>query len=123
MRALLATQAAHPDVHLPSFADDTHIIGRSDAALAAFHHLAAQVGQLNLRVKLTKCVAYSPSPVPAIVAIPADFIRPADGIRVWELPSDQWPLRSSLSRSGLTTMPDHWIDSLNCTTLSVLCCC
>jgi hypothetical protein len=109
LRASLAIQTAHPDDHLPSFADATHIIGRSDAALAAFHHLAAHVGQLNLRVKLTKCVAYSPSLIPATIAIPADFIKPADGIRVLGAPIGSMAFEEQFVQERL----NHHAPSLN----------
>ena len=85
-RALSSTHAAFPGVHLPSYADDTHIVARSDQALAAFHHLVAQVGELNLRVKLPKCTAYSISPISPDIPIPPDVRRPSDGIRVLGAP-------------------------------------
>ena len=85
-RALSSTHAAFPDVHLPSYADDTHVVARSDRALAAFHHLVAQVGELNLRVKLPKCTAYSPSPISPDLSIPPEISRPSDGIRVLGAP-------------------------------------
>ncbi len=101
-RALTSTRAAFPDVHLPSYADDTHIIARSDDALAAFHHLVAQVEQLNLRVKLPKCAAYSPSPIAPETAIPADFLRPAEGIRVLGAPVGSAAFQESFIQERLS---------------------
>jgi hypothetical protein len=81
-RALLATQAAFPDVQLPSLADDTHILGPpTPGTVAAFHHLEGEMVTLNLRVKLTKCVAYSPAGIPPSLQLPLDFDRLAQGIK------------------------------------------
>ncbi len=101
-RALTSTHAAFPDVQLPSYADDTHIIARADAALAAFRHLAAQVEQLNLRVKPPKCAAYSASQISPDTAIPADFMRPAEGIRVLGAPVGTPAFEASFVEERLT---------------------
>jgi hypothetical protein len=48
--------------------------------VAAFHHLQGELVKLNLRVKLAKCVAYSPAGIPPALQLPPDFDRPAHGI-------------------------------------------
>jgi hypothetical protein len=86
-RALLATQAAFPDLQLPSLADDTHILGPpTPGTVAAFHHLQGELVKLNLRVKLAKCVAYSPAGILAPLQLPPDFDRPAQGILALGVP-------------------------------------
>jgi hypothetical protein len=81
-RALLATHAAFSDVQLPSLADDSHILGPpTPGTVAAFHHLHGELVKLNLRVKLAKCVVYSPAGIPApLQPLLPNFDRPAQGI-------------------------------------------
>jgi hypothetical protein len=86
-RALLATHAAFHDVQLPFLADNTHILGPpTPGTVAAFHHLHGELAKLNLRVKLAKCVAYSPAGIPAPLQLPPDFDRPAPGILALGVP-------------------------------------
>jgi AcrR family transcriptional regulator len=80
-RALLATQAAFSDIQLPSLADDTRILGPpTPGTVSAFHCLQGELVKLNLRVKLAKCLAYSPAGIPPSLQLPPDFDRPAQGI-------------------------------------------
>jgi hypothetical protein len=47
--ALTATQAAHPDVFIPSCADDTTVIGEPAAAAAAFVTLRSNMQAIGMR--------------------------------------------------------------------------
>jgi hypothetical protein len=89
-RALRATHAAFPNVQLPSLADNTHILGPptpGSVAACKFHYLQGELVKLNLRVKLAKCVAYSPAGIPVPqVQLPPDFDRPAQGILTLGVP-------------------------------------
>lgn len=79
-RPLSATHAAFPDVQLPSYADDTHIVGQPARAVQAFEHLQGGLASLSLRVKLAKCAAFSGAEIPPDLPIPPEFRRPPHGI-------------------------------------------
>jgi hypothetical protein len=79
-RCQSATAAAFSDVHLPSLADDTHIVGAPARAIAAFEHLQGGLSTLSLWVKLEKCAAYSSAGLSPGLPIPPEFRRPSHGI-------------------------------------------
>ncbi|GAQ92922.1 hypothetical protein with reverse transcriptase-like domain [Klebsormidium nitens] len=61
---LSATCAAFPDVQLPSYADDTHIVNAPVRAADTFAHLQGGLATLSLRVKLAKCAVFSTAELP-----------------------------------------------------------
>jgi hypothetical protein len=87
-----------PDIQLPSLADDTHILGPPLQAPwpRTFHHLEGELVKLHLRVKLAKCVAYSPAGISPPLELPPDFDRPAQGILALRVPSAAPPTFTTL---------------------------
>jgi hypothetical protein len=75
-RPLLAMCAALLDVHLPFYADDTHIVGLRAQATVAFEHLQCNLATLNLQIKLAKCITYSIAELFPALPIPPEFWRP-----------------------------------------------
>ncbi|CAI5928976.1 unnamed protein product [Closterium sp. NIES-65] len=59
--ALEAVKAAHRDVFLCSYADDTYLLGELDAIGAAFPSLCKELQGIDLEVSQKKCQWYAPS--------------------------------------------------------------
>ncbi|CAI5531503.1 unnamed protein product [Closterium sp. Naga37s-1] len=59
--ALEAVKAAHRDIFLCSYADDTYLLGELDAIGAAFPTLCEKLREIDLEVSQKKCQWYAPS--------------------------------------------------------------
>ncbi|GAQ91995.1 protein with reverse transcriptase-like domain [Klebsormidium nitens] len=81
-RPLSATCAAFPDVQLPSYADDTHIVGAPARAAEAFAHLQGGLATLSLRIDyavLVRVFVLRPSYLMRTVSPSPEFLEQLRG--------------------------------------------
>lgn len=78
--ALRKTFAAHPGAQLPSFLDDTSIIGSHAASSAVFATLKAASEEIGLEVNGTKSYAYSSNCDVSELPLPASITASPDGV-------------------------------------------
>jgi hypothetical protein len=76
----METQTAHPDVFIPSCADDTTVVGEPAAAAAAFITLRGKMQAVGMAQSVPKCYGFSAQAPASSLALPAGTTASDDGL-------------------------------------------
>jgi hypothetical protein len=99
--ALRATLAAHPDVQVPSYLDDTNLLGTLAAASPAALTLASECAKISLRVDRAKSVGYCAHRDVSALALPSVVKASPQGATVLGVPIGSVDYVQSRARSRL----------------------
>ncbi len=78
--ALKATQVDHPDVFIPSCADDTTVVGEPAAAAAAFVTLRENMKAIGMAQSAPKCYGFSAQAPASSLDLPAGTTASDNGL-------------------------------------------